>query len=369
MADRREPPGSARLHLVGGVPLIRPEDVVLKAMYSGFSAHLVGSRGVRRKTASTRLGTVQRFVDYTNHYPWQWTAAHLDEWMISLVSERQLARSTIRNYQIALKTFCDYIIRPEYHWARECEDRFGEHPAQICFEWNTRAHLTDYEGSADRRPMTRDEVQAFFDFADGQVDDAVRTGRKGALTAYRDATLFKTMYAYGLRCNEVARLDVTDWYRNAKAPELGKYGQLAVRWGKASNGSPPRRRTVYTVMPWIVDVVDDYLANIRPRYGVEGRNAMWLTERGGRISTRHIEQRFAEYRAALEFDEALTPHCLRHSHVTHQIEDGADPRFVQEQVGHRFASTTAIYTGVSNDFMNTMMRKALDRAFTEQEAQ
>lgn len=38
------------------------------------------------------------------------------------------------------------------------------------------------------------------------------------------------------------------------------------------------------------------------------------------------------------------PHCLRHSHVTHQIEDGADPAFVQRQVGHRYASTTALYT-------------------------
>lgn len=57
----------------------------------------------------------------------------------------------------------------------------------------------------------------------------------------------------------------------------------------------------------------------------------------------------------------------RHSYVTHQIEDGVDPKFVQEQVGHRFASTTAIYTGVSTDFMNTMMRNALDRAFTSEE--
>ncbi|MGA5135282.1 tyrosine-type recombinase/integrase, partial [Streptomyces olivoreticuli] len=36
----------------------------------------------------------------------------------------------------------------------------------------------------------------------------------------------------------------------------------------------------------------------------------------------------------------------RHSYVTHLIEDGWDPRFVQEQVGHEHASTTAIYTCV-----------------------
>jgi len=30
--------------------------------------------------------------------------------------------------------------------------------------------------------------------------------------------------------------------------------------------------------------------------------------------------------------------------VTHQIEDGIDPVFVQRQVGHRYQSTTAIYS-------------------------
>jgi len=116
-------------------------------------------------------------------------------------------------------------------------------------------------------------------------------------------------------------------------------------------------------MPWIVDVVEDYLTNVRPRYGFVDSSAMWLTERGGRIATRHIEQRFADYRAALNLEENLVPHCMRHSHVTHQIEDGVDPKFVQEQVGHRYASTTAIYTGVSGDFMNTMMNQALSKAF------
>ena len=50
--------------------------------------------------------------------------------------------------------------------------------------------------------------------------------------------------------------------------------------------------------------------------------------------------------------------------MTHQIEDGVDPVFVQRQVGHRYQSRTAIYSGVSGDFMNTMMRRALDTAFT-----
>nr|WP_306660240.1 tyrosine-type recombinase/integrase [Streptomyces polyasparticus] len=115
-------------------------------------------------------------------------------------------------------------------------------------------------------------------------------------------------------------------------------------------------------MPWAVESLADYVLNIRPRFRRGGEAALWVTERGGRLQPREIEDRFADYRDALGMDDDLTPHCLRHSYVTHNIEDGADPQFIQQQVGHRFASTTAIYTGVSGDFMNTMMRRVLDRA-------
>ena len=277
------------------------------------------------------------------------------------------AKSTIRNYHDAIRSFESYLIAPQYRWAEECQARFGTHPARICFESNTTAHLVDYEGRPDRRPMTREELQRFFDYADDRVDAAVRSGRKGALAAYRDATVFKVMYAWGLRRTETSKLDVTDWYRSPEAPELGRFGKLEVRWGKASRGSPPRRRTVCTVMPWAVEAVEDYVVNIRPCYGFADRPALWLTERGGRLRPRQIEERFAAYRDALKLAPELVPHCLRHSHVTHQIEDGADPVFVQRQAGHRYQSTTAIYSGVSGDFMNTMMRRALDQAFATDE--
>ena len=117
-------------------------------------------------------------------------------------------------------------------------------------------------------------------------------------------------------------------------------------------------------MPWAVEAVGDYMASCLPRYGFPGRPALWLTERGGRLRPRQIEERLVAYRSALKMPVELVPHCLRHSHVTHQIEDGVDPVFVQRQVGHRYQSTTAIYSGVSGDFMNTMMRRALDTAFT-----
>ena len=60
----------------------------------------------------------------------------------------------------------------------------------------------------------------------------------------------------------------------------------------------------------------------------------------------------------------LTLHCLRHSYVTHLIEDGYDALFVQQQAGHEYASTLAIYTSVSSDYKTRTLRAALDGAVT-----
>ncbi|WP_159930967.1 MULTISPECIES: tyrosine-type recombinase/integrase [Nocardia] len=338
-------------------------------MLRGWERQLLGGRRLAPRTVRGYLSPVRRFWGFTAEYPWHWTAAHFDEWMVDLVVVHRRRKSTLRAYQGAVQDFCAYVTSPHYGWIAECENRFGTHPVQICHEWNTAAHLVDYEGGPDRRPMTREEIQLLLDYADGQVEQAVRLGRKGALTAYRDATVFKVLYGWGLRAREASKLDSTDCYRNPAAPQLGRFGQLHVRWGKASKGSPPRRRMVASTMPWAVEALEDYMVNIRPRFTDRADGPMFLTERGGRLQPREIDARFADYRDTLGLPGDLVPHCLRHSYVTHSIEDGADARFVQEQVGHRFASTTAIYTAVSGDFMNTMMRRALERAFTTEQEQ
>ena len=141
-------------------------------------------------------------------------------------------------------------------------------------------------GHPEARPFTRDELQRFLDYADDQVDRAVAAKRKGALAAYRDATLFKVMYGWG--CAGPRRRSWTSWTwgRNPAAPEFGRYGTLNVRYGKAKRGQPPRRRNVPSVMGWAVEAVTDYVENVRPRFGFTDHPALWVTERGGRVSRR-----------------------------------------------------------------------------------
>ena len=355
--------GAAHLELVSGVVQLRPEDAMFEAMLRGWRAQQA-ARGLREDTIEPRERLVRRFLEFTSEYPWNWGPGHVEEWTLSLASERQLAPSTIRGYQTDLRLFSEYLCDARYGWAAECEKAFGpgSHPVPVCHEWNTIAHLAEYEGRPEARPFTRQELQRFLDYADDQVERAATSGRKGALAAYRDATLFKVIYGWGLRRTEASKLDLADWGRNPAAPEFGRFGMLHVRYGKAVRGQPPRRRNVPSVMAWAVEAVADYAENIRPRFGCPDHQALWLTERGGRVRPAEINSRFTAYRDALRLPAELTPHSLRHSWVTHLTEDGVDRRFIQEAVGHRCDTSTAIYTHVSGDFMNTALRKALEPA-------
>ena len=67
-----------------------------------------------------------------------------------------------------------------YGWVRKCLEQFGSAPQQILDEWNTVAHVTEFEGQPHRRPLNYDEVQALFDAADGRVEQIRSRGRKGA---------------------------------------------------------------------------------------------------------------------------------------------------------------------------------------------
>ena len=83
-------------------------------------------------------------------------------------------------------------------------------PLRCFFEWNTATHVQDNEQSPTKRAFTKRELQDFFDHADDQVGLIAASGRKGWLPAYRDATMFKVAYSYGLRFNELRHLQTVD---------------------------------------------------------------------------------------------------------------------------------------------------------------
>jgi integrase/recombinase XerC len=227
---------SAAAAFASGVALLHPQDQVFTAMLTGWRNQQLARR-LAFSTVQARERMVRAFAAHSQSYPWGWSAQMVDEWMTDLRAVRGVRASTLRGYQIALRLFCSYATDRAYGWPEECQQRFGSHPVQVVHEWNSAVHVQDAESDPARRAFTRAELQAFFDHADEQVAAIRSAGRKGWLPAFRDATLFKIAYAYGLRRNEVRMLEVADFGRNPYAAAFGDYGVCYIRHGKASKGS------------------------------------------------------------------------------------------------------------------------------------
>jgi site-specific recombinase XerD len=350
---------------------------VFEAMLTGWERQQ-RSRALVDGTVKPRIALLRRFFEFAGSYPWVWTAGDVEDFTMSLMSgPKRLAPSTIRAYHLALRMFYDYLLDGRYGWVAQCEARFGQVPAQVCHDFNTVAHTSEYEGRPQRRPFTYDELQHLFDFLDTRVEQVQASGRKGAWAALRDAQMIKTAYAFGLRRRELCMLDVADLRPNPHMRQWGTYGAVHVRYGKANRGGVPRRRTVLTVpeLDWVVDGLRQWVEQARPLVvdgedaAGSGRPELWPTERRGQVSTKSMDNRFAWLRDEAGLPEDLSLHCLRHSYVTHLIEFGYPERFVTEQVGHSYASTTAIYTSVSNDFKTKTLQAALARVYSREDEQ
>ena len=148
----------------------------------------------------------------------------------------------------------------------------------------------------------------------------------------RDRAMIELLYASGLRISELvgARLENLDL----------EEGIIRVT-GKGN------KTRVVPVGRGAIKAVKRYLASERPNL-VKPRtgNEVFLSVRGGKLTTQRGWQILKERARAAGLDEKIHPHMLRHSFATHLLGNGADLRIIQEMLGHADISTTQIYTHV-----------------------
>jgi site-specific recombinase XerD len=177
---------------------------------------------------------------------------------------------------------------------------------------NSTGPATHRTTSSHHSKGTRTELQGFFDLADLEVERVLASGRKGAVAAYRDANVFKTAYAWGLRANEVTHLQTVDFSRNRRAPQFGEFGVLQVRYGKAQRGSPPKRRSVLTVFDWSPDVLDTWIRTGLP-WLAPAVSEIFPTANGLPVPKSNLHRRFRDYIDELAYPPGLDIHSLRRS--------------------------------------------------------
>ncbi len=312
-------------------------------------------------TIRTRRNVVLSLVDFSGRYPWQWTLGDADDFFSHARAVRNLSHGTVRSYQGAVKLFCDYACSPHYDWCEQSARLFGQVFAQVVTELNRVTHAQPTEARPAKRPFSQRELQDLFDLADLEVVRILDSGRKGALSAWRDAIAFKTAYGWGLRSDELRHLQMADFSRNGKAPFLGDHGVLRVRWGKPHRGSAKKVRSVLTVWEWSAEMVADWIRNGLPRYGHPVTD-LFPTSAGKVVGESHLIGRLHDLVDELGFPPGLDLHSFRRSYATHLVTgEGFDVAFVQLQLGHEHAATTSIYTLPSPDYQRLALERVHER--------
>ncbi len=157
----------------------------------------------------------------------------------------------------------------------------------------------------------------------------------------RDRVIFELLLGTGIRLGELVGLDLDDVDLDAKHLRVRAKGNICqVKFLKTDLRSLLRT--------WL---------NERRRMAPDGERALFLSNRGTRITPRQVARRLDGWLARAGVGKRLSPHGLRHTFATHLYDATSDLLVVQRALGHRDIATTEIYTHL----VDGRLEEALER--------
>lgn len=248
-------------------------------------------RGYSECTHKAYVNWVRRFVQFYRRPPEQMGAEEVRAYLVHLLEERKLSRSTLVQALCAFKFFYLHVLH------RPCE-------------------LEDLRLAKRKRklPTVLSELE-------------VRRLLKAAETL-KELAILMTLYSAGLRLSELLNLQPKD----IDSTKM----RIRVREGKGG------KERYVVLSSTLLDVLRRYFRQYRPE--------VWLF--AGRLPQQPLDPRFAQRMVRRLSEKAglrqgVTPHTLRHSFATHLLEHGTELPYIQELLGHRSLRTTQLYIRVS----------------------
>ena len=159
---------------------------------------------------------------------------------------------------------------------------------------------------------------------------------------HRDRAMLELLYSSGLRLSELCSL-------NPESLDLQSSSIRVIGKGKKTRDLPVGSKAIDAIKSWL---------KVRSEELAENETALFLNQRGKRISPRSVQLRLKTLATKQGLLNQVNPHMLRHSFASHMLESSGDLRSVQELLGHSNISTTQIYTHL--DFQH--LAKVYDQA-------
>ena len=147
----------------------------------------------------------------------------------------------------------------------------------------------------------------------------------------RDRAMLELFYSSGLRLSELVGSNIGDvFFSDATIKVRGK--------GAKERMLPIGAKAIVALKVWLKERTN------LPKGNQLNADAIFLSERGARISPRTVQERVKQWSRRLGINTKVHPHTLRHSFASHLLESSQDLRAVQELLGHADIATTQIYT-------------------------
>ncbi len=164
------------------------------------------------------------------------------------------------------------------------------------------------------RPISAEDVDQLL----GQA------ARRSTPAAKRDRAMLELLYATGMRVSELVSLDISDINLDSKSPYVCCVGR---RGDERTIPISGRARQA------LVEYIEYGRSRLR---GSDGR-ALFLNQRGGRLTRQGLWVILKTYTNAADLGADVTPHTLRHSFAAHMLGDGMPLSNVQQILGHSAA--------------------------------
>lgn len=301
----------------------------------------------------------------------------IEQFIEYLRNQKRYSLHTIRNYQIDLRQFSEFVALGEARSEGENSDPgIGMIDSQVI-----RTYLGSLYGRFRRSTIARklSAVRSFFLFLERKgltkwnpaadiatpklekymptyllVDEVFRLlerPEREKPLGLRDLAILEVLYSCGFRVSELEALTISSIdFDERLVRVIGK--------GDKERIVPIGRQALQAVRNYLE--ATQYLR--RSNVYISRGEPLFINFRGGTLSGRSIGRIIKKYAIESGLTADVSPHSMRHTFATHLLDGGADLRAVQELLGHESLSTTQKYTHVSLDRLMEVYDKAHPRS-------
>lgn len=301
----------------------------------------------------------------------------IEQFIEYLRNQKRYSLHTIRNYQIDLRQFSEFVALREARSEGDNSDAgIGMIDSQVIrtylgslyerfrrstiarklsavrsfFLFLERKGLTKWNPAADIATPKLEKYMPTYLLVDEVFRLLERPEREKPL-GLRDLAILEVLYSCGFRVSELEALTISSIdFDERLVRVIGK--------GDKERIVPIGRQALQAVRNYLE--ATQYLR--RRNVEISRSEPLFINFRGGALSGRSIGRIIKKYAIESGLTGDVSPHSMRHTFATHLLDGGADLRAVQELLGHESLSTTQKYTHVSLDRLMEVYDKAHPRS-------